>query len=121
MPAIFAEEGEAAFRDLEASAVAALSRKRRVVVALGGGAVLREENRRAICGAGPVVWLTAGVDTILERLAADAATASRRPTLTTAGGRAEVEELLATADAAVPRMCYAYRGYRRQERGRSGG
>ena len=44
---------------------------------------------------GPVVWLTASVDTILERLAADPTTASRRPNLTTAGGRAEVEALLA--------------------------
>ena len=49
--AIFADEGEAAFRDWEARVVAALSRKRRTVVALGGGAVLREENRRGdLCG-----------------------------------------------------------------------
>jgi shikimate kinase len=101
---IFADEGEAAFRDREASVVAALScpwissrpgGKRRTVVALGGGAVLREDNRRVICGAGPVVWLTASVDTILKRLAADATTASRRPNLTTVGGRAEIEALLA--------------------------
>ena len=92
---VFAEAGEAGFRDLEARAVAALSRKRRAVVALGGGAVVREENRRAICGAGPVVWLTAGVDSIMERLAADGATASRRPDLTKMGGRAEIEALLA--------------------------
>jgi shikimate kinase len=93
--AIFADGGESAFRDWEARVVAALSRKRRTVVALGGGAVLREENRQAICEAGPVVWLTASVDTILERVAADSTTASRRPNLTTAGGRAEIEALLA--------------------------
>jgi len=92
---IFLEEGEGAFRELESLAVAALSRERRTVVALGGGAVMREENRRAICGAGPVVWLTAGVDSILARLAADGATASRRPDLTKMGGRAEIEALLA--------------------------
>lgn len=93
---IFEDGGEGAFRDWEAGVVAALSRKRRVVVALGGGAVLREENRQAIRGAtGHVVWLTASVDTILERLTADAATASRRPDLTRIGGRAEIEELLA--------------------------
>jgi shikimate kinase len=93
--AIFADGGEAAFRDWETCVVAALSRKRRTVVALGGGAVLREENRRAICAAGAVVWLTASVDTILERIAADSTTASRRPNLTAAGGRAEIETLLA--------------------------
>jgi shikimate kinase len=42
-----------------------------------------------------VVWLTASVVTILERVAADATSASRRPNLTAAGGRAEIEALLA--------------------------
>jgi shikimate kinase len=93
--AIFAVEGEAGFRQWEARVVSALSRKRRTVVALGGGAVLREDNRRVISGAGPVIWLTASVDTILERLAADSSTASRRPDLTAAGGRAEIEDVLA--------------------------
>jgi shikimate kinase len=93
--AIFSNEGEAGFRQWEARVVSALSRKRRTIVALGGGAVLREDNRRVICGAGPVVWLTASVDTILERLAADSTTASRRPNLTADGGRAEIEKVLA--------------------------
>ncbi len=101
--AIFADEGEERFRDLEARTVTALSRpstssgpvgKRRVIVALGGGAVLRKENRDAITAAGPVIWLTASIDTIVERLAADPTTVSRRPNLTT-GGRAEIESLLA--------------------------
>ncbi len=93
--AIFADEGEPAFRDLEAAVVGELARRRRTVAALGGGAVLRDANRAAIRAAGPVVWLTASVDTILTRIAADEATASRRPQLTAAGGRAEVEALLA--------------------------
>ena len=91
---IFAEEGEAAFRDLEVQVVASLAKESATVVALGGGAVLRTENCEAIRTAGPVVWLRANVDTIMERLAADSATASRRPNLTKAGGRAEVEELI---------------------------
>jgi len=93
--AIFAEEGEAGFREWEARVVSAVGRKQRTVVALGGGAVLREDNRQVICAAGPVAWLTASVDTILERTTADSSTASRRPNLTTAGGRAEIETLLA--------------------------
>ena len=92
---IFAEDGEVAFRELEARVVAELCRKSSAVIALGGGAVLREENRAAIAAAGTVVWLTAGVETIAARLAADDATASRRPNLTAAGGRAEIEALLA--------------------------
>jgi|SRR4051812_25003185 shikimate kinase len=91
---IFADQGEPAFRDLEASIVDSVARKLRMVVALGGGAVLREENRRAVCKAGPVVWLTASVDTILARVAIDPTTSSRRPNLTV-GGREEVEQLLA--------------------------
>jgi shikimate kinase len=93
--AIFSDDGEPAFRDLEAAVIAELCRQKRIVAALGGGAVLRDANRAAIRAAGPVVWLTASVDTILARIAADEITASRRPQLTAAGGRAEVEALLA--------------------------
>jgi shikimate kinase len=92
---IFADDGEPAFRELEAAVVAELAHRQKTVVALGGGAVLRDANRAVICAAGPVVWLTASVDTILGRIAADRVTDSRRPQLTTAGGRAEVESLLA--------------------------
>ncbi len=93
--AIFADDGEVAFRDLEAAAVADLCRRTQLVVAPGGGAVLREATRDAMRAAGPIVWLTASVDTIAGRLAADAATGSRRPDLTAAGGRAEIVVLLA--------------------------
>jgi shikimate kinase len=93
--AIFADDGEAAFRNLESVVVADLCRRQRAVLALGGGAVLREANRAAIGGCGAVVWLRASVDAIVDRLAADAATAARRPNLTNSGGRTEVERLLA--------------------------
>jgi shikimate kinase len=102
--AIFREDGEAAFRDAESVIVAELARRRRAVIALGGGAVLRETIRQAIRAAGPVVWLTASVDTILNRLAADESTASRRPNLTAAGGRAEVESIL-SARTPIYREC----------------
>jgi shikimate kinase len=86
--AIFADDGELAFRDLEAAVVPELSRRRRTVAALGGGAVLRDASRAAIRAAGPVVWLTASIDSILQRIAADSLTASRRPKLTGASDRA---------------------------------
>jgi shikimate kinase len=92
---IFAEQGEPAFRSIEASVIAKLAARRRVVIALGGGAVLLAENRSAIRGKGPVIWLTASVDTIESRIAADATTPHRRPNLTASGGRAEIEALLA--------------------------
>jgi shikimate kinase len=91
--AIFADDGEPAFRELETVVVAELAQRERTVVALGGGAVLREENRSAI-RSGQVVWLQADVETILARIAADPTTADRRPNLTAVGGAAEVSRLL---------------------------
>lgn len=46
IPAIFAEDGEAVFRDYETAALRELSKQSSLVVATGGGAVIREENRR---------------------------------------------------------------------------
>jgi shikimate kinase len=93
--AIFAEEGEPAFRDLEEQVVASLCEAEQTVVALGGGAVLREATRERLKNAGPVVWLTASAVTLASRIAADTATASRRPSLTGVGAADEVERLLA--------------------------
>ena len=92
---IFATEGAEAFRELESQVVAELCERRSVVVALGGGAVLREGNRAAIESVGPVVWLTASVEAIHQRVAADEATGSRRPNLTNMDSRSEIEALLA--------------------------
>lgn len=92
---IFASSGEQAFRDLEAAVVADLAKLDAHVVALGGGAVLREESRLAIRGSGKVVWLQASAETLFRRITGDSSTAGRRPNLTAAGGIEEVERLLA--------------------------
>ena len=66
---IFDTEGEEVFRQLEYECVVEVSRRERIVVALGGGAVTQERNRDAIRAAGGVlVCLEADVDTILERV-----------------------------------------------------
>ena len=44
IPAIFAEDGEEAFRALETEALCALGKRSGCVIATGGGAVLRQEN-----------------------------------------------------------------------------
>ena len=92
---IFAASGEEAFRDLETAVVTSLAAGQDRVVALGGGAVLREPNRQAIGTSGKVVWLRARPQTLLARIESDATTAARRPNLTGAGGLAEIEQLLA--------------------------
>lgn len=102
---IFAEQGETAFRDLESAVIADLVRQAHdAVVSLGGGALNREENRRALAGAGRLVWLAASPETLYARISADSATASRRPNLTSAGGLEEIRELLAKR-AAIYRQC----------------
>ena len=92
---IFSQSGEQAFRDLESQVLMDLCRRNQAVIALGGGVVLREENRNAIAGAGgPVVWLTATPQAILRRLEVDPTTSTRRPNLTSAGGVDEILQLL---------------------------
>jgi len=91
---IFAEDGEPAFRDLEAAVIADLCRQGPLVLAAGGGAALRPESRRAMRAAGHVVWLTARPETIHARMTGDATTASRRPSLTDRSALDEIVLLL---------------------------
>ena len=92
---IFASSGEQTFRDLEAAVIVDLAKLSSHVVALGGGAVLREESRAAIRASGKVVWLQASPAILFQRISGDPSTSGRRPNLTAAGGLAEVERLLA--------------------------
>src|SRR3954451_18626834 len=93
---IFETQGEAGFRELEIQAVAEACKLKDHVIALGGGAVLREENRKAIKDAGlKVIYLRCEADELLKRIQADPATADTRPSLTQLGGSIdEVRKLL---------------------------
>ena len=91
---LFEQRGEAEFRDIESEVIAELTAKTGRVLSLGGGAILREANRERIRACGPVVWLRANVVTIAQRMDLDPTTAARRPNLTSAGGTAEIEDLL---------------------------
>jgi len=99
--AIFAAEGEPAFRDKESLVLEGLCRLTRHVVATGGGVVLRPENRDLLKAAGHVVWLTADTPTLWHRLQTDPATAGQRPDLA-GGGFQEVIDLLR-----IREPCYA--------------
>ena len=90
---MFATDGEPAFRDLESTVLAELSQRNNVVVATGGGVVMREQNRQLL-RTGFVAWLSADASTLWARIQADATTAARRPDLSS-GGLTEVEQLLA--------------------------
>jgi len=91
---IFDEDGEIRFRDLEVDVIRESVEKPRQVLALGGGAVLREETRRVLAACN-VVWLQADAETIAARISDDPVSSSRRPNLTAAGGCAEIQQLLA--------------------------
>ena len=57
IPRVFEEDGEAAFRDLEAEVIADVCREKGQVVSTGGGAVLREDNVRAMRQNGVVLMI----------------------------------------------------------------
>jgi shikimate kinase len=95
---IFEEQGEPTFRTLESQLMAELLQREGLVIAAGGGAVLDPETGTRIRAAGPVVWLRAGIETILRQIAADPTTADRRPALTAIGGSKEIEALLAVRE-----------------------
>jgi 3-dehydroquinate synthase len=76
---IMEQQGETAFRDLESSALTALANEKESVIALGGGALLRDENRTFAARNGKVILLMAELGTLLERLHYEA---GDRPLLT---------------------------------------
>ena len=73
----FEQQGEAAFRDLEQQTLAALTRLTGTVLATGGGAALREANRRALQAGCQVVYLRSTPEELFRRLRHD----TQRPLL----------------------------------------
>ena len=67
IPAIFAAEGEAGFRDRETAVLRGLAGIAHTVVATGGGILGRDENLSLLRQIGPLVCLTARPAVILER------------------------------------------------------
>ena len=62
IPDIFASDGEAAFRGLEHSVIAREAKKSSLVIATGGGSVLREDNREAMRMNSTVVYIRRDLD-----------------------------------------------------------
>jgi shikimate kinase len=68
IPEIIAEEGSEAFEELERQALEEACTRRGVVIAVGGGAIMLDENRDLMVETGHVVCLEAKPRTIYERL-----------------------------------------------------
>ena len=75
---IMTEQGELAARDMETSALKQIVDYEESVIALGGGALLREENRALVEGHGRVIFLAGEPDVLLQRLDSDS---NKRPLL----------------------------------------
>jgi shikimate kinase len=94
--AIFAEDGEPAFRKLESEMVATLRHVRCMVIATGGGILLNPDNRDALQRSGLVICLDAPAEEIVARLAAH----TDRPLLAAPDPKSRVAELMAARTAA---------------------
>ncbi len=93
--AVFEESGESVFRDWEERVIHEITESHpNAILATGGGAILREANRRRLQAFGFVAWLRAEPDELARRLEADAQTRETRPSLTTAGTLNEIIEVL---------------------------
>ncbi len=92
---IFEHDGEESFRDLESKQIAAYGKLQQHVIDLGGGAVVRPENRTILSDSGQIVWLRASAEVLWDRMNRDQQSQTTRPNLTSQGGLAEVESVLA--------------------------
>ena len=91
IPYIFEMEGEAGFRAREADVIAELAKRRDVVVATGGGAILSETTRERLAATGLVFYLQTDVDEQLKRTRRT----RHRPLLMNKNRREVLEELAA--------------------------
>jgi shikimate kinase len=84
--AIFAQQGEAYFRQLERQALSELLPERHTIVATGGGTFIEADNRALMLADGGVAWLDLPLARVIDRVPAD----GRRPL---ASDRAQLEQL----------------------------
>ncbi|AMP12743.1 bifunctional shikimate kinase/3-dehydroquinate synthase AroKB [Collimonas pratensis] len=89
IPLIFEIEGEESFRQRETEVIRDLSARSGIVLATGGGAIMRAENREYLKTRGTVIYLRASIHNILQRTSRD----KNRPLLQTADPRRRLEEL----------------------------
>jgi shikimate kinase len=92
--AYFDRHGEDSFRDLEQSVIAELAQQEEGILATGGGAVLRAENRRALAAGGPVIYLRSTPEELFRRLRHD----SQRPLLQVADPLRRLRDLFRDRD-----------------------
>lgn len=88
---IFKEEGEITFREYEIAVIKQISNEKNLVVACGGGMVLNKINIDRLKQESVIIWLTASIQSILERLENPG---EIRPLITGKNRENEVQSLL---------------------------
>lgn len=91
---IFDIEGEAGFREREAKLIDELTEVNELVLATGGGAVLREDNRRCLSERGFVIYLKSELETLIQRTRLD----TTRPLLQTDDPAQTLRDILTTRE-----------------------
>lgn len=91
IPWIFDMEGESGFRERESAMLLELGENSSSVVSTGGGAVLRDDNRKMMVAKGTVIYLKTSVEEQVRRTARD----RKRPLLQTANPEQTLRQLMA--------------------------
>ena len=94
IPWIFDVEGESGFRDRESAVVKDFASRDNVVIATGGGVVLRPENRIVMSNASTVVYLEASLSTLVSRTEGKI----KRPLLVGKDVRKVLQEIMAVRE-----------------------
>ena len=76
------ENGWEEFRKIEKEFLRKFGEEERVVLALGGGAVLHQREMEELKKRGTVIWLYADPEKVIERIKKDSKSFSQRPSLT---------------------------------------
>ncbi|MCU7893310.1 MAG: shikimate kinase AroK [Candidatus Thiodiazotropha sp. (ex Ustalcina ferruginea)] len=94
IPTIFEFEGESGFRQREHTVIDELTSREGIVLATGGGAVIREDNRKSLSARGVVIYLHCSVQQQFERTHRD----KNRPLLSTSDPMKKLTTLMAERD-----------------------
>lgn len=94
IPTIFYYEGETGFRERECEIIDALTQRKKIVLATGGGAILKPENRKHLAARGFVVHLQVSTKQQLKRTSKD----ENRPLLQVADPAAKLKQLAIERD-----------------------
>ncbi len=94
IPMIFEIEGEQGFRDREECVIKELSKEQGMILATGGGSVIRQINRQRLAATGTVVYLRGSADLLFSRISHD----TNRPLMQTDNPLKTLKDLLSERD-----------------------